>query len=287
MTDAAPKGRQFRLVYGERGEPLPDAARMRTRIGAVLDQLPDYGSEVAQAADRKLGEPIPGWTIVGSWRNALPKWRIDDVLSLVTIVFQAIRAAQLKDTHGKKWPDPALAFLREIQEIFDEENVHYQVDEQGGVHYKHDRAFNDEVVSTIAALTGGRYANARTEFERARTEMLKAAPDGKQALRSIFTSAEGLFKLMFPNERRLTADSAQRLSGVIARLAGEDVTARDSAIKALNGLKDWVAAMHNYRHEQGTPEPVQPPLPLALNLFSTGVAHIRWLAELDALENSG
>jgi hypothetical protein len=89
--------------------------------------------------------------------------------------------------------------------------VHYEVDRLGGVHYKHDQAFREQVSAAIASLQPARYTNARAEFERARTEMLKPVPDGKQAVRSVFSAAEGLFKLTFPGQQRLTSDPAQKL----------------------------------------------------------------------------
>ena len=50
------------------------------------------------------------------------------------------------------------------------------------------------------------------------------------------------------------------------------------------GGKDWVDAAHFFRQEQGMADEVaQPPLGLAVHIFSTGAAHLRWLAELDAL----
>src|ERR1700757_1696046 len=52
------------------------------------------------------------------------------------------------------------------------------------------------------------------------------------------------------------------------------------ARKMLSSLKDWVDAAHFYRHEPGTEDVAQPPLPLALYLVSTGASHLRWLGEL-------
>jgi hypothetical protein len=48
-------------------------------------------------------------------------------------------------------------------------------------------------------------------------------------------------------------------------------------------LGEWIDAAHAYRHEEGKPDAVaQPPLSLAVYLVSTGAAHLRWVAELDA-----
>jgi hypothetical protein len=50
----------------------------------------------------------------------------------------------------------------------------------------------------------------------------------------------------------------------------------------LRSLKEWVDAAHFYRHEQGAEQIAQPPQSLAVYLVSSGAAHLRWLAELDA-----
>jgi len=49
----------------------------------------------------------------------------------------------------------------------------------------------------------------------------------------------------------------------------------------LASFKDWVDAAHFYRHEEGSEEPAQPPLQLAIYIVATGTAHLRWLAVLD------
>ena len=49
-------------------------------------------------------------------------------------------------------------------------------------------------------------------------------------------------------------------------------------------FKEWIDAAHHYRHEPGQQEPVQPPLLLVVQMVSVGASFVRWLAELDAIQ---
>jgi len=113
-----------------------------------------------------------------------------------------------------------------------------------------------------------------------------AAPDGKTAIRNVFEAAEGLFRLMFKNAPRLTADQAARLEPIIQKRYSSDGTASGAVTKLIASFKDWIDACQFYRHEPGQPEIHQPPIELAIHLISVGAAFIRLLMELDENEDS-
>jgi hypothetical protein len=171
-----------------------------------------------------------------------------------------------------------------VQEIFQEENVHYRVDEEGGVHFHFDAEFESSRAATIASLQGARYRAALTAFEDGMAALAKGPPDGKTAIRSTFAAAEGLFRLMFEKSPRLTAQEAQKLEPLLQRAHATDPVAMGATGKLLGAFKDWIDAAHFYRHESGRQDPVQPPLTLAVQMVSLGVSFIRWLAELDAIQ---
>ena len=52
-----------------------------------------------------------------------------------------------------------------------------------------------------------RYANVLDSIEKAHSRLTEIPPNGKDSIRAVFDSAEGLFKLMFPNETRLTGSA--------------------------------------------------------------------------------
>ena len=52
--------------------------------------------------------------------------------------------------------------------------------------------------------------------------------------------------------------------------------------KLLDGVAEWVDAVHLYRHEQGVETPVAPSLELAVYALSSGAAALRLLLAVDA-----
>jgi len=57
-------------------------------------------------------------------------------------------------------------------------------------------------------------------------------------------------------------------------------TAKIVTSKAFDGFADWVDGMHYYRHGQGQPEPVTPPIEFAVYVLSSGAAFLRWLVAI-------
>jgi hypothetical protein len=127
-------------------------------------------------------------------------------------------------------------WCREVQRIFKEENVHYRVDERGGVHFRFDGEFEYNRAVTITALQGPRYRAALTAFEEGMAALAKVLPDGKAAIRRTFDAAEGLFRLMFPNSPRLTAQEASKLEPLLQRLHTNDKVATGAAVKLLSAF---------------------------------------------------
>jgi hypothetical protein len=131
-------------------------------------------------------------------------------------------------------------------------------------------------------MQSSRYVNALDQFERGTAALTGASPDGKGAIRGVFSAAEALFKMIVPDQIRLGAAELDSLTPILQRLFADDDTAKRAVAKMLASLKDWVDAAHFYRHEEGTADEVaQPPLPLAVYIVGTGASHVRWLAELD------
>jgi hypothetical protein len=137
--------------------------------------------------------------------------------------------------------------------------------------------------AAISALGKPRYANSLDAFEKGLAALAEAPIDGKSAIRATFTAIEGLFILMFPEVKRLSAGETSRLRPQIERVYKADRRAQETSAKMLQSLGDWIDAAHGYRHEEGKADTVsQPPLTLAVHLISTGASHLRWLAEIDA-----
>jgi hypothetical protein len=118
-----PTGQRFTFVYGERGKPVSDSARMRRRLSSLIEGVEGSNREtLAERTEKELGIAGP-WSLQGSWRDFLGKWDLKDVLNLVTIAHHFIEERDRYNRHITA--DRALEFLREVQRIFQEENVHY------------------------------------------------------------------------------------------------------------------------------------------------------------------
>jgi hypothetical protein len=244
---------------------------MRRRIGSQIFEYELLTDGLAKALRRELGIPVP-YPVY--WPEFLSEIALRDVLDLVTISFRLFDSARMEGA-SRIW-------LAEVQRIFVEENVHYRVDARGGVKFHFDEEFASNRAAAVAVLQAPRYANALDAFERGMAALRNVPPDGKAAIRNTFAAAEGLFRLMFPNSPRLTAQEAQRLEPLLhGTYAGNDIAVR-AANKMLGSFKDWIEAAHFYRHEAGHEEPLQPPLTLTVQMISIGASFIRWLAELDA-----
>ena len=160
--------------------------------------------------------------------------------------------------------------------------MHYTIDDRGGVHYKVDQEFERNRTSTIAHLNHPRYQNVDASFQAVQTALDNAAPDGKAAIRHTFEAAEILFRLICPKAPRLGgAEINTHLKPLVETLYGSDLTASRASMKLLASFSDWVDGVHFYRHGQGTEEPTQAPLEIAILTISMGASVIRWLAEID------
>jgi hypothetical protein len=201
--------------------------------------------------------------------------KLNDVLDLVTVTADFLRR-QVGAGEGM-----ARVWLASIDRIFREENVHYRIEPKGGVRFYIDEAFARSRASAVAAISGARHANALTEFEKGMAALAQAPPDGKGAIRGVFAALEAIFRLIVPAPRLGAAELAA-LAPILQRLYAQQDTALRSSQKMLASFKDWVDAAHFYRHEEGSEEPAQPPLQLAIYIVSSGTPHLRWLAELDS-----
>jgi hypothetical protein len=269
MASQVPQGKRFTHVYADRGEPVGDTPRMRVRLKALWLSIKDLRESRLMAAE--LGVQFP------SWADFFDQASMRDILDAVTVGYDHLLNRSYHSTYeADRWRDG-------VQRIFAEENIHYRVDGEGGVHFQFDREFTHATATAISILQPSRYANSLDAFNRALAALAEAPPDGKGGIRATFTAIEGLFTLMFPDVHRLAAGEASRLRTLIEQAHKGDRRAQETSDKMLQSLRGWIDAAHCYRHEEGKPDTVaQPPLTLAVYLISTGAAHLRWLAELDA-----
>lgn len=206
------------------------------------------------------------------WVDFFKSCEVRDLLDTITLAAKFLGDGTSADG---LWRDQA-------RRILAEEHLAYEIDDEGVVHPAIDQEFQKNRAATIAGLQLPRYANSLAAFARVSDELVSTPPNGKEAWRAMFAAVEGLFRLMFSSAPQLNSGTVEsNLTPVVQRIYASDPIALRAAMKQLASFKDWVDASHNYRHEQGSEEPVQPPLDLVVLAVSNGAAYIRWLIALD------
>jgi hypothetical protein len=150
---------------------------------------------------KELGETVStftgGWNLEAIIRECAP----DTCIDAITVVYQAVKS--------NGYPSAAVAFLRFISRAIKEENLAYQVDEEGGVHPLVDQAFDEIRASAITGLDKPKYNAVRKAFEDAYGHLDRPA-DTKAAVRSMFESIEIIAKLMDESVTRLTESTVKK-----------------------------------------------------------------------------
>lgn len=278
MTDnAVPVGRLFSHVYLAGGALLRDKETFRKRLGFYChkyfrdenDSLGDFlreetGLEITQSMDFYYFE---------DYFNEI---EIRYVLNVITLIW---RFHKLNDEYHRGDADHWHKF---VARVLKEENMGYRLDEQCGVHFFVDEAFERGRQSIIPALGQARYAGVLAAFEGAYSALDSEPQDAKHAVRLIFEAVEILAKLMHPRATRLDKQIAETIRDQAKASYVGDETACRAADKMFASLVDWVDGLHFYRHGQGGEEPVMPPLDMAIFAISSGTGYLRWLLDIDA-----
>jgi len=277
MSNTPPIGQRFSHVYLKRGVPASDSERMRRRISSFFYEFGFHDCNAGRNIELELGVDVPRFDYRYDYKSFFLRCELRDFLDAITIIWRSIRGS-----HGL--PKDAGAWVKVVGRVFQEENVGYRVDDQGGVHFAVDAEFEHNVASSLAALGSSRYNGVLAAFQVAQEAFDQTPPNGKDAMRSAFEAVEILFRLIFPKAPRLASDQIKaHLEPHVQAHLSEDKTAARATMKVLASFSDWVDGVHFYRHGQGEVEPTQPPLSLAVLTVSTAASYLRWLAEFDEM----
>jgi len=282
-THEVPEGQYFGRLYPQSPELQNDSRTMRRRLsGHFADYTVDADALERQAL-RELGVELINSSMFGiNWDHFAQLASIAELLGMVTLI---ARQLQRVDAVGMPAGEPSQvqSWCNLVSGVFEQERMNYRVDERGGVHPLTDAAFVATTTAVIESLQGPRYRNALRNFEDAARELNSLPQDGKAAIRHVFAAIEGLFKLMFGDRpAQLTAKTIEEhLRPTVAEAYGGGGEAARAAGQIVTGMKAWVDAAHNYRHEPGSEDVAQPPIELALGLVTQGAAYLRWLGTLD------
>lgn len=279
MNKSRPEGQLFSRTYLERGKPTPSTPRFRMRLASYLksylslDTLEAIGFDLAVELGCLSTSNLVDFKY--SPHAFLEQWETRDVLDFITIVYE----------HLESDPESADHWVNFVQRVLTEENIAYEVDKKGGVHYVIDEEFERNTTSTVAGLADKRFDGVRAAVELAVAKMSKTEPDLKGAIRDVFEATETLTKLMSGTGKNLTDGFAKSEFGpILQKLYASDPVAQQSQAKLLESFCDWVGAAHPYRHGQKIQSPLAVPIESAILLISLGLSYIRWLVVIDELQ---
>jgi hypothetical protein len=273
-----PQGKRFSQIYIERGEPKQDSPRFRKRLDAYFGQVLDssHGFLIAQNIELNLGikaVSIGPYNAYFDNSAFFMNTELRDLLDSITIIYKFL-ITRNSTTQAAMW-------LKFVQHVMTEENLGYQIDEKGVVHYFVDQEFERNRLSVLSGLGGQRYKGVLKEFEDSHQKLISRPQDTKGSVKAIFEANEIIFKLMLSAERLTSSNVKSKLTPVVKNIYEEDATATKAAEHLINAFCDWIDAGHMYRHGQGEEEPVQPPLAIAIEMVSIGSSYLRWLVEID------
>lgn len=286
-----PTGQRFSLTYLSRSDPVNDSDTMRYRLAKLLakDKYQPLKRQEGYARNRSNYVPNPSsihalveeeigvqfntavnGRMYASWEQFLRKIPAHKVLDTITVAYKGMVKVSRQDD-----------FISQANRIFREENIAYEVDEEGGVHPVIDGAYAATKQLAILGMSETRYALSLSRVEEVDVALMASPPNYIQAIRSVFGANENLFKLMFDTHRLDARSASDKISRQLQSNYADHPTMQRSSAQILKSFIGWIDAAHHYRHEEGAEEPSQPADELAIVLISEGMSFVRWLVAID------
>lgn len=291
MTDRV-LGQRFTLAYTTQGDPKNDSEEMRYRLGKLLQKkkyhityrktgyIERNGSLFASsdlplknAIEEELGIRyliIRHSQVLDSWPHFFENIKPNKLLDAITVLHRVMLA------NGK-----AGDFISEVNRIFREENIAYEVDDEGGVHPFIDGTFQVTKQSAIRGMSVSRYALSLSRIEEIDAHLMAETPNYIQAIRAVFGANENLFKLMFSAHRLDKKSASDKIGRQLQSIYDGHQTMQRTSAQILSSFIGWIEAAHHYRHEEGAEEPSQPAEEIAVIMISEGMSFVRWLVAID------
>ncbi len=294
LSRERPVGLPFSQVYLKSDELVDDSERFRKRLSMAVHHISLESKgyrDLGRYLEGKLGVDGPVFTTtpLHDWKKFYLRLEIRDVLDSITRIHEyfARQTDAVEKVLGKQFSSSQThvalrSFRATIQEIFAEEPIGYELDEEFGVHFRVDTAFSLEKQSAIKGLSGKQYGPAREYIEKIDDCLMQSPADGTGAIRNVFFAVENVGNQLL-GTRQFDGKAINALKNLLAVKYQDGL---DDHLKAANATMaqsfgSWVSACHNYRHEKGTEKPHRPPEDLAILLVNQGFGYVRWLAALN------
>lgn len=268
------EGMRFSQLYLDKGNPVNDSRRMRNRISAMYyDLLSNDSYKIVQLIHIETGAKVPVGVESYNLTYFFENCEIRDLLDSITLISKYL----LRTNQQNK----AVQWMQFISRIFKEENVGYQLDNKGGVHFFIDEEFERNRSAIIAGLSS--QPAVKDAVEKSYSFLDQDIPDTASSIRSIFEALEILYKHIVKAEGKDRLNSTGVLNK-LKPLLQQELVQNQITSKAndhmLDSLCDWIEAGHMYRHGQKLQEPSPPPLNYAVLFISQGASYIRYLLPL-------
>lgn len=248
-----------------------DSPKARSRIGGYCSALHFRAIDaIRETIDQELGIHIVSGSRIPNIRRFFDVCEHPDFLDALTHVVSALQ----KNEYWQEAHD-CRAF---ISRVLAEQNLPYRLGDDDCIHPLVDSAFERERASILMALSAVSFPAARNSLQLA-FDSLK--PDGTgthDAVRHCFDAVENVFKATFPEKLLGAVEIKRWIEPIIAKKY--EGRAANAGLRLVAAFKEYVNAMHQYRHADGEPAPTPPPIDLAVLLLSQGTANLRWLLGL-------
>lgn len=288
-------GELFARQYVERGAPLQDNPFFRSRLDAFLqsNHYKDY-ADLAAYLRQESGLVVETFysdtykRVYYKFTDFFSNTKIELVLSAVTLIWRFLRKySQVLTTRNAASPftytyPSADAWHAFVARAMREENMAYTLDEKCGVHFFVDEEFERNRVTALSCLTAARYGAVRVAFEQAHSYLDAQPADTKASVRAAFEALEILGRLMDAQSKNLNKWMVENKLKPIAVAKAQDATEAVVVEKLFDGLALAVDGLHNYRHGQGSQQPIAPSLSVAVYVLSSVAAALRWLVAIEA-----
>lgn len=245
--------------------------KCRSKMGLDIEKVKKSIPELAFQPDR--------CQYVFLVEKTLDNRPINDILDFIGICFYAIEPDQNKQPSLK-------TYIKEVNSIFREESMCYELNDNGKVQYNPDEEFHQVTKSTLILLGKPKYNDYLTVFNETLDDFYKN--HGTESPITSFFKLIETFVLSIPDNNNINILNGQSVGNLISLLNKK--TSKDSSftkndIESITGfenvLNGWVKMCNKYRH--GKPEQLHDkvPKPLFNLIFSIGISIFRSLLEFD------
>jgi hypothetical protein len=231
----------------------------------------DLALAFAKGVERKLGVKYPLGADVYHHEKFWTTADITDVLSGITIMYRTAR----EDTEKR-----GEFVLKGARQIIAEEQLHYRIDDLGGVHYLVDEEFTRVSDAALAGLGDPRFAAAKHALDEALANLGPTRQSGKALIRGVFEAVESAFLVVInqPKVNRLNGQAIDTyLKPILMARYANYGDAEDKVNRAMEVFKAWVTSAHPFRHGAPLDQIHEAPLDLAVMTATQGMGFLRYL----------